>query len=233
MDSLSDINAGIVACARCPRLRRWCLRVAREKKREFRDWTYWGRPVPGFGDPRARVWIIGLAPAAHGANRTGRMFTGDSSGDWLYRALHRAGFANQPLSRSRDDGMKPRDVYISAVCRCAPPDNKPTPHETANCSGFLRRDFEALRGGLRVAVCLGQIAFANCLKLLTAAGAPAPKPRPQFAHGAEFDLGPAWPRLVASYHPSRQNTNTRRLTEPMLDAVFARVRAIATGGNVR
>ncbi|MBI5395563.1 MAG: uracil-DNA glycosylase [Verrucomicrobia bacterium] len=231
--SLPGINADIVACERCPRLRRWRLRVAREKKREFREWTYWGKPVPGFGDRQARVWIIGLAPAAHGANRTGRMFTGDSSGDWLYRALHRAGFASQPTSRSRDDGMKLRGVYISAVCRCAPPDNKPTPREMENCSGYLWREFETLRSDLRVVVCLGQIAFLNYLKLLASAGAGLPKPRPRFAHGAGFDFGPAWPRLVASYHPSRQNTNTRKLTEAMLDAVCLRVRAIATADEVR
>lgn len=227
MDSLRTIGADIVRCGRCPRLRRWCARVARQKKREFRAWDYWGKPVPGFGDARPRVWIIGLAPAAHGANRTGRMFTGDSSGDWLYRSLHRAGFASQPTSRSREDGLALSGVYIGAVCRCAPPGNKPARREMANCAGFLQREFAVLRRRLRVVVCLGRIAFDNYLKLLATAGVALPRPRPRFAHGAEFDPGPGLPRLLASYHPSRQNTNTGKLTEPMLDAVFSRARDLA------
>ena len=220
VDSCSKINADIIACERCPRLRRWCSRVAREKKREFRDWTYWGKPVPGFGDPRARVWIIGLAPAAHGANRTGRMFTGDSSGDWLYRALHRAGFASQPVSRSRDDGMKLRGVYISAVCRCAPPDNKPTPAEIAACRPFLEREI-ALFPDLRVVVALGRVAFDTALRQF--APAVVASARPTFGHAAAHPLTDGrW--LVASYHPSRQNTQTGRLTAEMFDRVWTQVK---------
>ena len=228
MDTISKISADVVACERCPRLRQWCLQVAREKKREFREWDYWGRPVPGFGDERPQVWVIGLAPAAHGGNRTGRVFTGDSSGDWLYRAMFHAGFASQPTSRSREDGLQLQGAYVSAICRCAPPDNKPALEEIANCSEYLRREFGLFRsvGSLRVIVCLGGIAFSNALKLHEAFGVALPRPRPVFAHGAEFDLGNAWPRLLASYHPSRQNTNTRRLTEPMLNAVFQRAREI-------
>jgi uracil-DNA glycosylase family 4 len=199
--------------------------VAREKKREFRESDYWGRPVPSFGDPQARVFIIGLAPAAHGGNRTGRMFTGDSSGDWLYRALHKAGFANQPASKHRGDGLALRDCYIGATIHCAPPDNKPLPNEVANCNSYLIEELHALRN-LRVVIALGKIAFDNYLKTLARLGVSLPKPLPHFAHDTQHDFGTGQPILIASYHPSRQNTNTGKLTEPMFDAVFARARTL-------
>jgi len=213
MDWSQSLNGQIICCRRCPRLVRWRERVAREKKREFRNWDYWGKPVPSFGDPNARLLVIGLAPAAHGGNRTGRVFTGDSSGRWLFRALHEAGFANQPTWERRDDGLKLRDCYITAVCHCAPPDNKPLPQEIANCNGFLRDELRQLRR-VRVVVALGKIAFDTYCKTRGIA------PRPTFAHNRVYDFDPM---LVASYHPSRQNTSTGKLTEPMFDAVFARV----------
>jgi uracil-DNA glycosylase family 4 len=213
----------IVACRRCPRLVRYREQVARTKKREFASWTYWGRPVPGFGDPRAELLIVGLAPAAHGANRTGRMFTGDSSGRWLFRALHRHGFANQAESAHRDDGLRVRNAYITAVVRCAPPENRPAPSEMANCAGYLQRELTLLTR-VRVIVALGQVAFTQMLALADSAGITVPRPRPRFAHGAGCLLpgrrGPI--ELIASYHPSRQNTQTGRLTERMLDEVFRR-----------
>ena len=225
-DSVPAIARDIVACSRCPRLRRHCEAVARTKRRAYRAQDYWGRPVPGFGAASARLWILGLAPAAHGANRTGRMFTGDSSGDWLFAALHDAGFARLPRSDSRDDGQQLIDTYISAIVRCAPPDNKPTTGEIGACASFLRRELAALRR-VEVLLCLGALAFAAALRLLEAAGVALPRPRPRFAHGAEFQL--QWRArplvLLASYHPSRQNTQTRRLTRPMWQAVFARTRA--------
>jgi len=204
----------IVECRRCPRLVAWREQVAREKKQEFRDWDYWGQPVPSFGGEEARLLIIGLAPGAHGANRTGRMFTGDASGRWLYRALHRAGFANQPTWERHDDGLRLVDCYITAVIHCAPPGNKPLPAEIKNCRPYLADELARLRN-VRVVVALGQIAFMNYLQV---AGV---RPRPKFAHGAVYSLRPM---LIASYHPSRQNTNTGKLTEPMLDAVFAQAR---------
>ncbi|MBZ0168866.1 MAG: uracil-DNA glycosylase [Kofleriaceae bacterium] len=208
----------IIACRQCPRLVRHRERTAQEKVRRYRDWTYWGRPVPGFGDPAARLLVVGLAPAAHGGNRTGRIFTGDRSGDFLYRALHRAGFANQPTSIDRDDGLDLTDCYITAAVRCAPPDNKPTPHELDRCRPFLLEELTLLRQ-IRVIVALGQIAFRACLDTLKARGVPLPSPRPRFGHGqvAVFanDLV-----LVASYHPSQQNTQTGRLTEAMFQQVF-------------
>jgi uracil-DNA glycosylase len=220
---LARLADTIVACRRCPRLVRYREQVARTKKREFASWTYWGRPVPGFGDPRAELLIVGLAPAAHGANRTGRMFTGDSSGRWLFRALHRHGFANQPESVHRDDGLRVRNAYITAVVRCAPPDNRPAPDEMANCAGYLRREFPLLPR-VRVIVALGQIAFTQVLALAEGEGMTVPRPRPRFSHGALCLLhgrgGPV--ELIASYHPSRQNTQTGRLTETMLDEVFRR-----------
>lgn len=224
--SLEAIEQDIVACDRCPRLRRYCQEISRIKRRAYRHQEYWGRPVPGFGDARARVWIVGLAPGAHGANRTGRMFTGDSSGDWLYRALHAAGLARIPTSTARDDGQKLHDAYMSAAGRCAPPDNKPAPAELERCAGFLSREFAAL-AGLQVIVPLGKIAFDAMLRLLRAEGYVIPKPRPVFAHRGRFTLHPATPGarrelvILPSYHPSRQNTQTGRLTQPMLDAVFA------------
>ncbi len=211
----------IVTCTRCPRLVDYRQLVARTKKREFRDQEYWGRPIPPFGDRRARLLVVGLAPAAHGGNRTGRIFTGDASGDWLFRALYRAGFANQPFSFDRDDGLELRDAYITAVVRCAPPRNKPMPLELINCRPYLHAELDLLTD-LRVVVCLGRIAFDSFLRTLRERGHRLP--RLGFAHGARHELGPGLPVLIASYHPSRQNTNTGRLTERMLDAVFALAR---------
>ncbi len=219
---LDHLNRTIIACRRCPRLVRYRERVARTKKREFRNWEYWGRPVPGFGDPQAQLLIIGLAPAAHGANRTGRMFTGNGSGQWLIRALYRAGFASQPTSEHRDDGLQLRNVYLTAIVRCAPPDNAPTPREVANCAGYLREEL-ALLSRVRVVVTLGHVAFTTYLALARERGIGIPVPRPKFHHGASYSFpstsGRA-PLLIASYHPSRQNTQTGRLTEAMLDQIF-------------
>jgi uracil-DNA glycosylase family 4 len=216
VNRVEKLNARIVRCRQCPRLVKWRERVAREKKREFADWDYWGRPVPSFGDPNARLLIIGLAPAAHGANRTGRMFTGDSSGRWLYRALHRAGFANQPTWERRDDGLQLRDCYITAAIHCAPPGNKPLPAEIAACQAFLREELARLRR-VRVVVALGRIAFDTYCKTRGLS------PLPVFGHNRLYEFEPV---LIASYHPSRQNTQTGKLTEPMLDAVFARAREL-------
>ncbi|HXV87386.1 MAG TPA: uracil-DNA glycosylase [Gemmatimonadales bacterium] len=223
MASLAMLSSAVVSCRRCPRLLAHCRRVAREKKREFRDWEYWGRPVPGFGDPRARLLIVGLAPAAHGANRTGRMFTGDSSGAWLYQALHRFGFASQPQSTGRDDGLKLRDCFISAAARCAPPDNQPTAAELGRCRAFLEAEIRLL-AEVRVVLTLGRIAHQSYLR---AAGwwDALKSSRPAFGHAAEATL-PGDVRLIASYHPSRQNTNTGKLTGEMWDAVFGRVREL-------
>ncbi len=222
---LARAREAIVACTRCPRLRAYCARVAREKRRAFRDDVYWGRPVPGFGDPRARLLIVGLAPAAHGANRTGRIFTGDGtggSGDFLMAALHRTGFANRATSERRDDGLVLRDAFVAAAVRCAPPDNTPTPREIANCQVHVDAEFDALPR-VRVVVALGRIAFDASLRLFARHGVRV-TPRPPFAHGAcvAFDDGRV---LVASYHPSRQNTHTGRLTPAMLEAVFRLARA--------
>ena len=219
LTTLSAVADTIVACERCPRLRRWCVRVAREKVRRFRDETYWGRPVPGFGDGAARLLVVGLAPAAHGGNRTGRVFTGDSSGDWLYEALHRFGFANQPTSVYRDDGLTLHDCYVTAAARCAPPGNKPTPRELEACRPYLAAEVRLLRR-LRVVIALGRVGFAAWL-----AAAPPPGPRPRFAHGAVHTLE-GGTTLLCSYHPSRQNTNTGRLTRPMWHAVFRRARSL-------
>jgi uracil-DNA glycosylase len=215
---LAEVHRAIVSCTRCTRLRRYCERVATEKKAAHRDEEYWGRPVPGFGDPLARLLVVGLAPAAHGANRTGRVFTGDGSGDFLMRALYDASFANQPTSRTADDGLRLRDAYIAAAVRCAPPDNKPTREEIAACQPHLIREFQALPR-LRVLVALGRIGFDACLSLLAAQGASI-RPRPAFGHGLAHAFGPGFPTLVASYHPSRQNTNTGKLTPRMLLDVF-------------
>ncbi len=251
----TDLEARIVACRLCPRLVAWREQVAAGKRRAYQDEVYWGRPVPGFGDMSARVLVVGLAPAAHGANRTGRMFTGDSSGDFLYGALYRAGFANQPVSRQRDDGLALRDVFISAVCRCAPPDNRPAPGEIANCLPYLVGEIAVLPD-LQVLVALGRIAFDGILSILgtrraqaaeQGPGSGGQKPgraafaaltgepaRPGFAHAAVWRVlpeitlglttGPRW--LVASYHPSRQNTQTGRLTPAMFDRVWSTVRAL-------
>jgi uracil-DNA glycosylase family 4 len=211
---LEHIAREIVDCTRCPRLRSHCREVARVRVRRHRDEVYWGRPVPSFGDPGARLLVLGLAPAAHGANRTGRMFTGDSSGDWLYRALHRAGFASRARSVGRDDGLVLRHAWITAVAHCAPPDNRPAPPEIARCQPFLERELAAL-GSLRTILALGRIAWDAALRVQRARGA-EPVERSAFAHGATL----AWSdglRMVGSYHPSRQNTQTGRLREEMLD----------------
>lgn len=225
-DSLRDIHEAIVACERCRRLRRYCARVASQKKAAHRGETYWGRPVPGFGDPAARLLVVGLAPAAHGANRTGRVFTGDGSGDFLMRALHDAGFANQPTSRHAADGLVLRDAYITAAVRCAPPDNKPTPAEIRNCRPYLVGEFHALTR-VRVLLALGRIGFDACLSLVADRGA-AIRPRPAFGHGIVHRFGPRMPLLIASYHPSRQNTNTGKLTPAMFAQVFETARQLVT-----
>jgi len=225
MGGLDALAAEIGRCRRCPRLVAWRERVARERRRAYAAERYWGRPVPGFGDPRARLLLVGLAPGAHGANRTGRMFTGDGSGDFLYAALHRAGIASQPTSRSRDDGLRLRGCFVTAACRCAPPGNAPAGSELAACAPFLDREL-ALLAGVRAVLCLGAIAWRAALDALERRGALLPRPRPAFAHGAELRL-PGAPALLASYHVSRQNTQTGRLTPTMFDAVLARAAAIA------
>ena len=218
VDELDDLAAEIVGCRACPRLVEWRERVAGEKRAAFRDETYWGRPVPGFGDPAARIVIVGLAPAAHGANRTGRVFTGDRSGDWLFRALHRAGLANQPWSVRADDGLRLHDTWISAPVRCAPPDNKPTPAERDACASFLSRELTLLQP--TVVVCLGAFGYAAACRHYGV------RPRPAFGHGVEVAVD-GGPTLLCSYHPSQQNTFTGKLTEPMLDDVICRAAAAA------
>jgi uracil-DNA glycosylase family 4 len=221
---LASVHEAIVSCERCPRLRTYCAEIARTKRKAFRDEIYWGKPVPGFGDPRARVLLIALAPAAHGANRTGRVFTGDGpggSGDFLMGALHRAGFANIPTSRHPGDGLKLRDLFIAAAARCAPPDNKPTPEEIANCRPHLDAELAALPR-VRVVVGLGKIAFDAYLRLLKSRGVTL-RPRPAFGHGRVHEL-PSGSLLIGCYHPSRQNTNTGKLTARMMDDVFRRTK---------
>jgi uracil-DNA glycosylase family 4 len=220
---LRDVHQQIIACERCPRLRTYCAEIARTKRKAFRDEIYWGKPVPGFGDPSARVLLIALAPAAHGANRTGRVFTGDGaggSGDFLMSALHRAGFANIPISRHPGDGLVLTDAFIAAAARCAPPDNKPTPEEIANCRPHLDAEIAALPR-IRVVVGLGTIAFNAYLQLLKHRGV-VMRPRPAFGHGVVYRL-PNGQTLIGCYHPSRQNTNTGKLTSRMMDDVFLRV----------
>lgn len=221
MDSFPALNRDVVACRACPRLVEWREQVGREKRAAFRDEEYWARPVPGFGDPRARLVLVGLAPAAHGANRTGRMFTGDRSGDFLYAALHRAGYANQPTSTHRDDGLELSDAWITAPVRCAPPANKPTVAERDNCRPFLERE-PALLVEARVYLALGGFGYqALCAHL-------GVRPRPAFAHGVEVGLGDGrW--VLGSYHVSQQNTFTGRLTSDMLDVVLARARELSGG----
>ena len=221
--SLANVRAAIVACNDCPRLRRYCTRIAREKKAAHRDDTYWGRPVPGFGDPDARLLLVGLAPAAHGANRTGRVFAGDGSGDFLLSAMHATGFANIPTSRSADDGLTLRDAYILAAVRCAPPDNKPTPDEIARCRPHLAAEIAALPR-VRVVVALGKIGHDAFLAHVAATHGVRFRPRPAFAHGSEAVLGDGLPTLLGCYHPSRQNTNTGKLNARMMDDVFRRAR---------
>ncbi len=223
--ALAQIEREVVGCRACPRLVAWREQVAREKRAAFADETYWGRPIAGFGDPAARVLILGLAPAAHGANRTGRVFTGDRSGDFLFAALHRTGFANQPTSRHAGDGLALRHAWVTAAVRCAPPANKPTPLERDTCLPFAVRELDALPE-LRVVVCLGAFAWDAALRLLAARSIDVPRPRPRFGHLAEARL-PGAPPLLGCFHPSQQNTFTGRLTPAMLDAALARARAIA------
>jgi uracil-DNA glycosylase family 4 len=226
-DILVEVHSSIVACERCPRLRNYCRRIAQEKKRAYRDDTYWGRPVPGLGDPHARLLLVALAPAAHGANRTGRAFTGDGpggSGDFLMSALHRTGFANIPTSERVDDGLHLTDAYIASAVRCAPPDNKPLPEEIARCLDHLDAEVAQL-DRVQVVVALGKIGFDAWLRLLRRRGAVITA-RPQFGHGVVTTPGPGLPTLIGCYHPSRQNTNTGRLTPSMMEAVFRQARRL-------
>jgi len=223
--ALEVLNARIVACTRCKRLRAYCAEVARVRKRAYLECEYWGKPVPSFGDPRARVLALGLAPGAHGSNRTGRMFTGDGSGYFFYPVLHEAGFASQARAESRDDGMKLTGLWISAVVRCAPPANKPAPEELRNCAPYLDEEIGLLRN-LRVVVCLGKIAFDGFLAHARRSGQLASRSGLIFAHGAEFTL-PNGVAVIASYHPSQQNTNTGKLTRTMLLGIFQRARKLA------
>ena len=222
MQTLIVLNQQITDCRACSRLVTYRTAIAQTKRRQFMDWTYWGRPVPGFGDPHGRLYVLGLAPAAHGGNRTGRVFTGDRSGDWLYEALHRYGFANQPSSTHRDDGLALSDCYIGATVRCAPPDNKPSPDEFEHCRRFLRDELKLLTQ-TRVVIVLGKIAFDHYLKTCRAGGLTIPSPTPKFGHGVAYRL--PWDMLLlGSYHPSQQNTFTGKLTRPMFHSVFARAR---------
>lgn len=222
--ALRQLAEEISACRKCPRLVEWREQVAEDPPKRFRGQRYWARPVPGWGDPTARILIVGLAPAAHGANRTGRMFTGDRSGDWLYAAMFRAGLATQAHAVSIDDGLELRDAWITAPVRCAPPANKPTIEERDNCAPFLDRELELLED-VRAIVALGAFGWRSALSALAASGLEIPRPRPKFGHGAEARIGPV--TLIGSYHVSQQNTFTGRLTEAMLDAVLARARAAA------
>jgi uracil-DNA glycosylase family 4 len=216
--ALDALAAEVVVCRRCPRLVEWREQVATERRAAFRDETYWARPVPGFGDPAARIVVLGLAPAAHGGNRTGRVFTGDRSGDWLFRAMYRAGLANQPTSTHAGDGLRLREAWVTAPVKCAPPQNRPLPAERDACAPFLDRELDALRPA--VVVCLGAFGFASACRHYRL------RPRPRFGHGVEVDV-PGGPVLLGSFHPSQQNTFTGRLTEPMLDAVFRRAGELA------
>jgi len=216
-DSLAGLTSEIVMCRKCPRLVRYREEIARTKRAAFRDWEYWGRPVPGFGDPNARLLVIGLAPAAHGGNRTGRVFTGDRSGDWLYRSLYRCGFSNRPNAFSREDGLELRDCYIAAAVRCAPPQNRPSRAEFACCQTYLEREM-ALLPKLKVVVVLGHIAMDAFLRARRARGGEMPRPKPVFRHGARYDF--AGVTLLTSYHPSQRNTSTKLLSEAMFDRIF-------------
>lgn len=220
LDSLDKVCADISACRTCPRLVEWRESIAVEKRASFKDDEYWGRGVPGFGDPKAELWVMGLAPAAHGANRTGRMFTGDRSGDWLYRAMHRAQFATQAESTGRDDGLQLKDAWVSSAVRCAPPDNKPNPNERDACRTYLVRERELLIN-IRVVICLGSFAYEAVCKEWGV------KPRPKFGHGVEV-IASDGTVILCSFHPSQQNTFTGKLTEPMFDAVFSRARELCS-----
>ena len=222
-EALATIAAEVVSCTACPRLVEWRELVAREKVARFADQTYWGRPVPGFGDAEARVLVVGLAPAAHGGNRTGRIFTGDRSGDFLFASMHGTGFSNQPTSVSADDGLRLIGAYVAAVVRCAPPGNRPTPQERDRCLPYLEREIEALER-LRVIVALGSFAWDGAIRALAALGHAA-RPKPRFGHGAEAAIGPI--TLIGCFHPSQQNTFTGRLTMPMMESVFQRAGSLA------
>ncbi len=218
---LNELNQQIIVCRKCPRLVEWREEVARVKRKAYKDAEYWGKPVPGFGDPKARVLVVGLAPGAHGSNRTGRQFTGDASGGFLFPALHRAGFANQASAESRSDGLILKDMYITASGRCAPPDNKPSPEELNNCQPYLERELEILKP--KVIVCLGRIAFERILKIFSVRGAVY-----KFGHGASYQLANgAW--MLCSYHPSQQNTSTGKLTAAMFDAIWVQAKNLLDG----
>ena len=227
--AIEHLSERVAACTRCPRLVAWRQEAAADPPRRYRGEAYWARPVPGFGDPAARLVIVGLAPAAHGANRTGRMFTGDRSGEWLYGALHRAGYATRASSERRGDGLELRDAYITAVVRCAPPANRPTTAERDECLPWLEEELGLLERA-RALLALGSFAWDGALRALRALGHPTPRPRPRFGHGAEAEIGPF--RLVGSYHPSQQNTFTGKLTVAMLDAAIARAGALARDSAV-
>ncbi|MGH7827852.1 MAG: uracil-DNA glycosylase [Candidatus Binatia bacterium] len=223
MQNLTALNSAIVNCKKCPRLVRWREGVAQKPPRRYAGQAYWAKPLPGFGDPGARLLIVGLAPAAHGGNRTGRIFTGDRSGDWLYGALYAAGFANQASSGHRDDGLQLKDCYVTASVRCAPPDNKPTLSEFARCRPYLIQELRLFKN-LQVVIALGKIAFDSFLSAYQETGAPVPKPRPKFSHGRSVVL-PSGLTFIASYHPSQQNTFTGKLTRPMFEGIFQQAKA--------
>lgn len=225
--ALDDLGSRVAGCDRCPRLRTYCAEIARTRKRAYAEWEYWGRPVPSFGDPNARVLALGLAPGAHGSNRTGRPFTGDGSGNFLYPVLHATGFASQPIAHSREDGMRLRELWISAVVRCAPPGNKPLPQEIKNCASYLDEEIALLRH-LRVVVCLGKIAFDGYVTHLLRTGKISSRKEFIFRHGAEYAI-PNGPHLLATYHPSLQNTNTGLLTVEMFRDIFERAKMLAAG----
>jgi uracil-DNA glycosylase len=220
---LCVLNDEIIACRKCPRLVKYREKIAREKRRAYREWEYWGKPVPGFGDAQARLLILGLAPAAHGANRTGRMFTGDRSGDFLYAALHKAGFADQAVSLQHDDGLQLHHAYITATCRCAPPENKPLPKEILNCRNYLERELEILKP--KAILALGKIAWDGYLEIQKQRGLIASRALYRFAHGTEAEFAPGTPRLFGVYHPSQQNTQTGRVTPAMYEEVLRRIRS--------
>ncbi len=228
MNALVQLQSRITSCSLCPRLVAHCQRVAQEKVKRYRDWDYWGKPVPSFGDPEARLLVIGLAPAAHGGNRTGRVFTGDRSGDWLYGALYEAGFANQPASVHRNDGLTLSDCYITAAVHCAPPDNKPLPEEFLTCRPYLLQELALLKN-VQVVIALGQIAFSSYLTARRALSLAMPTPLPRFGHGSVHALDAV--TLIGSYHPSQQNTFTGRLTREMFQAVFQQARAVINGSE--